>query len=419
MATLTGQKIRDTYDGLLKTEDSTTGLPATGKTTIEDGLGNDSALKLGRTGNGVEVDSDFDVTGNLGINGESQFDQYANFDGDIEAQSNLDVYGTLNANDQFVSRGIQDNSDGSQKRVYVTSTGVGINQAVPDRPFHVNGNSRFNGNILADKSTSKIGIRRNDPQAPLDVNGQIRSKGLKIGLTDGVANGGRLIFTQTSNGVHIGKYIMFDQYGQGNFRNIDQDRPVSNPKYTMAFSPNGVMLEDREYFYVTIKPSFYQGSNQGEYKEVTLVDLSQQSADSNTFYHCEEILVIDNKATNVNQENYPPVRGNFVGPDEDPWISFANESGAFIYDRQIGYVPLGTYRIEDKKWAYRIDCSTSFQTTNDYRANVQRSGNKITMKVRALNPQTIRPNYDVLVRLTLKKYQPNNEWSSNPDMTLS
>ena len=46
---------------------------------------------------------------------------------------------------------------------------------------------------------------------------------------------------------------MFDQYGQGNFRNIDQDRPVSNPKYTMAFSPNGVMLEDREYFYVTIK----------------------------------------------------------------------------------------------------------------------------------------------------------------------
>ena len=86
-------------------------------------------LKLGRSGNGVEVDSDFDVTGNLGINGESQFDQYANFDGDIEAQSDLDVYGTLNANDQFVSRGIQDNSDGSQKRVYVTSTGVGINQA--------------------------------------------------------------------------------------------------------------------------------------------------------------------------------------------------------------------------------------------------------------------------------------------------
>ena len=80
MATLTGQKIRDTYDGLLKTEDSTTGLPATGKTTIEDGLGNDSALKLGRTGNGVVVDSDFDVTGNLGVNGELQVDQDANFD---------------------------------------------------------------------------------------------------------------------------------------------------------------------------------------------------------------------------------------------------------------------------------------------------------------------------------------------------
>ena len=273
MATLTGQKIRDTYDGLLKTEDSTTGLPATGQTTIEDGLGNDSALKLGRSGNGAVVDSDFDVTGNLGVNGELQVDQDANFDTAATFQDSVEVNGTLDANDTFQSRGIKDDSNGSQKRVYVTSTGVGINQATPDRPFHVNGNSRFNGNILVDKSTSKIGIRRNDRQAPLDVNGQMRSKGIKIGLTDGVANGGRLIFTQTSNGVHIGKYIMFDQYGLGNFRNIDQDRPNSNPKYTMAFSPNGVMLEDREYFYVNIKPSFYQGSNQGDYKEVTLVDL--------------------------------------------------------------------------------------------------------------------------------------------------
>jgi len=55
MGTLTGNKIKDTYDGLLKTNDSTTGLPATGKTLIQDGLGNDSALALGKANEGATI----------------------------------------------------------------------------------------------------------------------------------------------------------------------------------------------------------------------------------------------------------------------------------------------------------------------------------------------------------------------------
>ena len=39
-------------------------------------------------------------------------------------QDNLDVYGDLSAQAQFDSRGIQDTSNGTIKRVYVTSTGV-------------------------------------------------------------------------------------------------------------------------------------------------------------------------------------------------------------------------------------------------------------------------------------------------------
>lgn len=65
MSTLTGQRIKDTYDGLLKTEDSTQGIPATGKTLIEDGLGNDSALSLGRADNGADITGNLEVTGNV------------------------------------------------------------------------------------------------------------------------------------------------------------------------------------------------------------------------------------------------------------------------------------------------------------------------------------------------------------------
>ena len=48
---------------------------------------------------------------NLSVNNESQFDQYANFDGQVEMQDNLDVYGDLSAQAQFDSRGIQDTTE--------------------------------------------------------------------------------------------------------------------------------------------------------------------------------------------------------------------------------------------------------------------------------------------------------------------
>ena len=54
MATLTNTKIKDTYDGLLKTEDNNV-LPVSGVALIEDGLGNDSAISIGRANNGVAI----------------------------------------------------------------------------------------------------------------------------------------------------------------------------------------------------------------------------------------------------------------------------------------------------------------------------------------------------------------------------
>ena len=94
MATLTGQAIKDTYDGLLKTTDSTTGLPATGQVRIQDGVGNNSALQMGRQGNGVYVSGQLrveDLGNQLSI--ESQGDKllevnnYVTKLGDIDGAS--------------------------------------------------------------------------------------------------------------------------------------------------------------------------------------------------------------------------------------------------------------------------------------------------------------------------------------------
>ena len=66
MATLTGTKIKDTYDGLLKTEDSAA-LGVTPK-KITDGLGNESGLSLSTNGN-VFMENDLNVAGDLAVTG--------------------------------------------------------------------------------------------------------------------------------------------------------------------------------------------------------------------------------------------------------------------------------------------------------------------------------------------------------------
>jgi hypothetical protein len=95
MATLTGQKIKDTYDGLLKTQDSTQGIPSIGTVYIQDGLGNDSALKIGRAGNGIESDSDLTVFGETSLNASLQVDGEAFFDSDLRANGETYINGEI------------------------------------------------------------------------------------------------------------------------------------------------------------------------------------------------------------------------------------------------------------------------------------------------------------------------------------
>lgn len=54
MASLENQKIKDTYQGIVKTNDNQE-LPATGQVPLTDGNGNESAISIGRAGEGITV----------------------------------------------------------------------------------------------------------------------------------------------------------------------------------------------------------------------------------------------------------------------------------------------------------------------------------------------------------------------------
>jgi hypothetical protein len=66
MSTLSGKNINETYDGLLKTSNNEA-LPQTGRIVIQDGLGNDTALSIGRAGEGISIDGPIEgITGGGG-----------------------------------------------------------------------------------------------------------------------------------------------------------------------------------------------------------------------------------------------------------------------------------------------------------------------------------------------------------------
>jgi hypothetical protein len=95
MATLTNTKIKDTYDGLLKTTDNQA-IDASGVTLIEDGLGNASALSVGRSGNGVTITG---TTTSTAFAGNLTGNVTGNLTGTVltAAQTNITSVGTLSS----------------------------------------------------------------------------------------------------------------------------------------------------------------------------------------------------------------------------------------------------------------------------------------------------------------------------------
>jgi len=179
MATLTNTKIKDTYDGLLKTTDNQA-IDAAGVTLIEDGLGNASALSVGRSGNGVTI------TGNLTVDTNTLYVDAANNRVGVNTTSpetEVDVLGTLTvqssaANIILKDTGAADNEDwrivangGPLQIQSRTNAGVNTSRIL----FDNNGDISFfedtgsSVKLFWDASAESLGIGTSSPSYKLDI----------------------------------------------------------------------------------------------------------------------------------------------------------------------------------------------------------------------------------------------------------
>lgn len=189
MASLTGQKIKDTYDGLLKTSDSTQGLPESGRVVIQDGLGNDSTLSIGRASgsNGADID------GNLTV--QTVFATQLKSDGS-EVGLRLESGSPLGTK-------IRIENTNETYDTFISSRGgnVGIGR--------VDGVSTNNLNIK--KENGYVGIKQKSPLAPLHVkkNGEavrLESTGdnvCSIDFRQGTTKRGHLEFDNSNDTLEI------------------------------------------------------------------------------------------------------------------------------------------------------------------------------------------------------------------------
>ena len=153
MASLTGQTVSSTYDGLLKTEDNDI-LGASGK-LITDGLGNSSGLTLSTTGD-VSISGDLTVDGAIldsngyaGDNGQILSSTGAGTDWiDLSEISGVDGSGTAN----YVPKWTDGDTIGNSV-IYDDGTNVGIGTASPAAALHIVKSGGNNGiRIITDNT---------------------------------------------------------------------------------------------------------------------------------------------------------------------------------------------------------------------------------------------------------------------------
>ena len=136
MSTLTNTKIKDTYDGLLKTTDRTTGLPATEQVVIQDGVGNDSSLSLGQATEGASINGRVDDAGDVYV------------DNNVECSDSITASNDIESGNDMVGNDLQ-----------------------------VTGAASVQGNIIVNGATARVGIRNNSPPQELDVIGSTEVSG--------------------------------------------------------------------------------------------------------------------------------------------------------------------------------------------------------------------------------------------------
>jgi len=166
MGDLINKKIKDTFAGIIKTSDENVlGESTEDRSILEDGRGNDSALKLGRVEKGIEVIGNSEIKGTLDASKVRVGSSYVNAGLVLQAQqdgSHIRFHNDM---------GLQGNY-GQDAYIQTRDGNIGIGGTL--------GNSTNNLNIR--QSDGFVGIKQKAPLAPLHVksNGEairLESKG--------------------------------------------------------------------------------------------------------------------------------------------------------------------------------------------------------------------------------------------------
>ena len=220
MATLTGKKIKDTYDGLIKTSNQEK-IPSSGQVLLEDGLGFDSAVSMGRVDNGVSVtgeltitNTDANTTGKLGVNTSDPAEvlDVQTENGSVRIKESGDFGTQINFRHTNGTQTASFENNGSTNQFMV---------------FRVNGTDSTNGQIrfvtndvesFRVDENQRVGIGVTQPTAKLDV----------------LATGSENIDFQLDEG---GVNFDFDSVA-GNFRVSGCDTVIMAPENTLNFGSN-------------------------------------------------------------------------------------------------------------------------------------------------------------------------------------
>jgi len=457
MSTLTGNKIKDTYDGLLKTSDSTTGLPSSGQTSIEDGVGNTSALSLGKTSNGATISGDLtadkvktaeieDQDGDLSITTpellidtstetviKSDLTEIKGKTGDtlgsttIKNELKVDQISNTTGNQQdaiqvesevFFTEDVQSDGSGDFANGLVTAGNVQAQGNIQGANIQAsNGVDVTGGYVLVTGSTARVGIRTNNPDIAFECNGAGKIAG-RVNFHNGAIE-----TVGFNNSIKLGNYGSSTlSSGTGNVptmaQKTDPDNAYKwNPKYTLAVGSEGNLIEDEKIFTIQISPSYW-GANNGGSGWKGAGNLFNFTIGAAQIVVITEVQYLRRAQIFTDQPNYPPVRGGYGGTDEEPYIYITTGQ---LDPAQIWNMSLGEYRENDGLYVtnktLKYDLVTENQTLT-FRAgfmpqlflkNLNRPGNGV---------METRPNYNVYLKIKYKLINAT-AFASTTDKTLS